>query len=419
MTLPRPRLFFLFLLAFAFFVCSAPLHAEDATVEKIFAAVPFNAWVKQGPVTALPWKVRIQSYGLSVHQRLRARIQVEMPGRELVKRPVGDRIALLVQVTDPAGKNYRDYSLIVMKTMPPDVKKHELGLYWNMFVLPGEYKVTVALYDDMTREHNLMQGPLRVEPPKDDPLPEAWAGLPEVEFLAPRLEGPDNIFRPDVTGRLHLPLATKRPVRLEVLADVTASDLFRGSTAFYNRYLSVALPLLKALSQISLEQGSLNVGMLDLRKRRLVFEQNDVHQLDWPRAKAVLAPENGPAMIDIAALEQHRESPAFLQDELLRRLNSDIENQRTSKSLLHVFVIIGSPMDFYSFRDLPHLPLGSEEKCVVYYLQFELLNTMYADGAIGNVRKMFKPLQVRVFKVRSAESIRHALAHILEDVGSM
>jgi hypothetical protein len=195
--------------------------------------------------------------------------------------------------------------------------------------------------------------------------------------------------------------------------------------------------------------------MLDLRQRRVTFEQNNVKILDWPRARSVLAPENGPGMIDIKVLEQRRESPAFLQDELLRRLNAapvnpqasgetqtSAEQQtsaepqtsagslksadtrasaepRTSAEPLHVFVIIGSPMDFYSFRDLPHLPPGSEEKCVVYYLQFELLNTNYADGAIGNVRKMLKPLTVHVFKVRSAESVRHALAKILEEVAAM
>jgi hypothetical protein len=202
---------------------------------------------------------------------------------------------------------------------------------------------------------------------------------------------------------------------MELLADVTASDLFRGSTRFYNRYLSVALPLLKALSQVKLESGSLSVAMLDLRRHRVTFEQDEVKELDWPRARAVLAPENGPATIDITALEQRRESPAFLQDELLRRLNAP----QPAGDPVHVFVVIGSPMDFYSFRNLPHLPPGSEEKCVVYYLQFELLNTQYADGAVGNVRNMLKPLTVHAIKVRSAESIRHALARILEEVGSM
>jgi len=271
---------------------------------------------------------------------------------------------------------------------------------------------------------------LKIEPPKNDPLPGVWLGLPMVEFLAPHMEGPDAMFRPDIKSRLHLPLATQHPVELEVLADVTASDLFQGSTWFYNHYLAVALPLLKALSQVNVQQGSINVAMLDLRKRTVMFEEDNVKELDWARAKAVLAPANGPATIDIKALAQKRESPAFLQDELLRRLSITPAAQKSDElrtgddakahgEPLHVFVIIGSPMDFYSFRDLPHLPPGSEEKCVVYYLQFEWVNPAYADGAIGNVRKMLKPLTVHVFRVRSAESVRRALAKMLEEVSAM
>jgi hypothetical protein len=389
-------------------------QSQDVPVERVFATVPFAQWVREGAQAPVPWKVRIQSYGLSVHQRLLAHVEVELAGKDLVNRPQGDRLVALVQVSDAAGHPFRDYSFVLLKELPPQLKKLKVTLNSDFFVLPGEYKVTIVLVDGLTGEHNLMEAPLNVGPLKDDPLRGSWSGLPAVEFLAAGMEGPDSLFRPDIAGKLNLPLATKRPVRLELLADVTASDLFRGSTRFYNRYLSVALPLLKALSQIKLESGSLSVAMLDLRRRRVTFEQDEGKDLDWPRARAVLAPENGPATIDITALEQHRESPAFLQDELLRRLNA-----QPSGEPFHVFVVIGSPMDFYSFRNLPHMPPGSEEKCVVYYLQFELLNTLYADGAVGNVRNMLKPLRVHAIKVRSAESIRHALARILEEVSSM
>jgi hypothetical protein len=393
--------------------------SQEVPIEKVFAAVPFDAWARQSPHTEVPWKVQIRPYGLSLHQRLRAYVGIQLHRRELVKLPPEARILVLVQVTDAAGKQFREYGLFRMKDIGVGIKKGEVALYWDVYVLPGEYKVTVMLFESATGAHNVIQDTLRVEPLKNDPLSAAWAGLPPVEFLAQDLKGPDLLYRPEVEGRLHLPLPTRRPVKLEVLADVTASDLFHGSTVFYNRYLSVALPLLKALSQIRLERGSLDVAMLDLRKRTVTFEQKDVKELDWPLARSVLAPENGPATIDIKALAQRRESPAFLQDELLRRLNSAPEEQRADGDPVHVFVIIGSPMDFYSFRDLPHLPPGSEEKCVVYYLQFELLNMLYADGAVGNVRKMLNPLPVRVFKVRSPESIRHALARMLEEMGSL
>ncbi|HET9364160.1 MAG TPA: hypothetical protein VFP71_04135 [Candidatus Angelobacter sp.] len=432
MPLVRPYLPFLFALAFLF-SGAIPLCGQnvDAPVEKVFAAVPFDAWVKQGPVTAIPWKARIQPYGLSLHQRMRAYIDIELRRRELMNRQPNDRMLVLVQITDAAGEQFREYVLFQMKDAGAGTKKGEINLTWAVYVLPGDYQVTLVLVDAARDKHNLIQSHMHVEPLKNDPLPSIWIGLPAVEFLTPYMQGPDALFHPEIKTRLHLPLASQHPVEFDVLADVTASDLFHGSTVFYDRYLAVALPLLKALSQVSLEQGSVNVAMLDLRKRAVTFEEDDVKELDWTRAKAVLAPENGPSTIDIKALEQKRESPAFLQDELLRRLNappagakqgvgtSANDGHGTSSNPLHVFVIIGSPMDFYSFRDLPKLPPGSEEKCVVYYLQFELLNTTYADGAIGNVRKMLKPLTVHVFKVRSAESVRHALAKILEEVAAM
>ena len=437
MPLVRP---YLSLLALAFlFFGAIPLRGQnvDVPVEKVFASVPFDTWVKQGPVTAIPWKARIQPYGLSLHQRMRAYIDVELRRRELMNRQPNDRMLVLVQITDAAGEKFRDYVLFQMKDAGAGIKKGEIDLTWAVYALPGDYQVTLVLVDAARDKHNLLQGHMHVEPLKNDPLPGMWLGLPAVEFLTPYMQGTDAIFHPEIKTRLHLPLASQHPVEFDVLADVTASDLFHGSTMFYDRYLAVALPLLKALSQVSLEQGSINVAMLDLRKRAVTFEQDDVKELDWARAKAVLAPENGPSTIDIKALEQKRESPAFLQDELLRRLNAAPIAQKQGSGLrtsadrqiggdpkmsgapLHVFVIIGSPMDFYSFRDLPKLPPGSEEKCVVYYLQFELLNTSYADGAVGNVRKMLKPLTVHVFKVRSAESVRHALAKILEEVATM
>src|ERR1051326_4064918 len=349
---------------------AAPLRGQeqDLTVTKAFEAVPFDRWANEGRHEDIHWKVEIRPYGLSLHQRLRAYIGIELKRRELTKIPPEDRLLILVQVVNAAGQQFRDYTLFRMKEWGPEIKKGEIDITWDMYMLPGDYKATVMFVDAKSGEHDVAESSLRIAPLKNDPLPGAWTGLPPVEFLNLTLRGPDAMFRAEVSTKLHLPMATRRPVHLEVLADVTASDLFHGSTVFYNRYLGVALPLLKALSQIELEQGSTDVAMLDLRKHSVTFEQDNVKELDWKRAKAVLAPENGPATIDIKALEQKRESPAFLQDELLRRLN-------VQEAPLHVFVIIGSPMDFYSFRNLPHLPHGSEEKCVVYYLQFELLNT--------------------------------------------
>src|SRR5262249_61421475 len=119
------------------------LRAEDVCVEKMFSMVPFDQWARQAQATAVPWKVRVRPLGLTVYQRLRTRIDVELAGRDLLTFPPGDRLAVLVQVTDAAGQNFRDYTLMNLKDLTLNFKKGKIDIYWNLFVLPRDYKLTV------------------------------------------------------------------------------------------------------------------------------------------------------------------------------------------------------------------------------------------------------------------------------------
>jgi hypothetical protein len=399
---------------------AALLQAQEVSTEAMFGDVPFDRWAAKGLATQVPWRVRVLAPGLSVHQRLSAHVEIEIKGRELVQRSNDGRLVTLLRITDAMGHRYHDYGLIDLKQVKPEMRKHTWLSMWDAFVLPGDYKVELALYDKASGEHNYQQSTLHVPGLKDDLLPEAWSGLPSVELWGPLTDERDAIFHSDIEGTLHLPLQTGRPVHLEVLADLTPSDLFHGSTRFYTRYLSVMLPLMKALTQIAPANGSMRVATLDLRRREVTFEQDNVKQLDWTKLKQVVTPEKGPAMIDIKGLEQKHETPDFLRDEVLRRLSALREASSGSEQKpLHVFVVLGSPMDFYAFHHFPSIPPEQTEDCVVYYLQFELYNPQYASGALGSVRKMMKPLPIHTMQVRSPQSIRHALAKVLEDVASM
>jgi len=249
-------------------------------------------------------------------------------------------------------------------------------------------------------------------------------------------------------------------VRLEVLADLRSSDTFKGSTAAYEQYLAVALPAFKAFSHISVSNGSLHLATLDLPQRRATFLQDDGKDLDWPRLKATLIPTNGPGVVSVGSLrERHRQSPVFLREELVRRIDaaSGPDDQQApggakTEESLHVFILIGSPMDLYAFPDLPPIELR-KENCVLYYLQYEFadqrrptpaeflrqnglsgIDSLIAhrpskgdgpqvgrglNGAVGNVERMLKPLKIHVFKVISAEDVRRALAKVMTEVSEM
>ena len=403
-------------------VAVAPLRGEDVSVEKVFATVPFDQWVKEGQVTAVPWNVTVQSVGLTGDQRLGARIHVELAQRKLVKFSQGDRVTLLLQMSDAGGRSFRDCKLLNLDDVKLRFKKGIIEVSWHLLVLPGDYNVTLVLVDALNGRHNLKQLPLHVKRLRNDPLPESWTGLPAVEFLDAELKTPDFPSHSGITGKLHLPVTPRRVVRMEVLADVTESDLFlssRRARAHYGSYLREAMLLVKLLSQISLERGSLSVAMLDLHRGQVIFEQDDVKELDWPRAWRAVAPKARTVTIDARELAKQGEGPAFFQDELLRRISLPHAGEAEGDDTVHVFLIIGSHMDYYSLQGFPHLPPGSEKKCVLYFLQVDLLNPAPAKAAVENMRKMLAPLPLRVFQVRSAESMRHALARILEDVRKM
>jgi hypothetical protein len=229
------------------------------------------------------------------------------------------------------------------------------------------------------------------------------------------------MFHSDIEGRLHLPLASRRPVKLEVLLDMSPSaEIFRGSFGYYNNYLAVALPMFKVFSQIAPSNGSRSAAALDLIERRVPFEQNDGKDVDWQNLRKALSPDNGPGTVSVKNLQNRRQSPVYLREEILHRLKAaDDPAGKPGEKPLHVFILIGTPMDFYVFPRLPEIETGNEEDCVIYYLQSEFVDRHGITGAIGNVEKMLKPLKIRSFEVRSADDVRKALGRILGELGKM
>jgi hypothetical protein len=86
---------------------------------------------------------------------------------------------------------------------------------------------------------------------------------------------------------------------------------------------------------------------------------------------------------------------------------------------LRVFVVLGSPMDFYTFPKLPEIETSEEQDCVIYYLQFEFSQREGFIAGTGNMEKMLKPLKVRSFHVQSADDVRRALAKMLDELSKL
>ncbi|HWS18290.1 MAG TPA: hypothetical protein VN223_09750 [Candidatus Elarobacter sp.] len=445
------RLYLLTLLMLASAVVT-PVHADEPTTNSVFADAPFEKWVAQGPRQEVPWKVHMSADRLSFHQRLIATIQVEVPGPELLKRSHDEDLVLLIQVRNGEGVSSRNFGLLELDNLKPEMKRSDIEFSWQAFAVPGQYEVSVALWDKKSGEHNFLRQLFHVDAYKNDPLPEMWRGLDAFEFWSAKRDGPDYMFHSDVEGHPHLPLATRRPIQMEVLLDLTPSaEIFRGNYGYYNRYLGAALPMFKLFNQIDVRNGSRNAAALDLVQRHMVFEQDDAKDLDWAILRKALSPDNGPGMVSVKDLQNRKQSPVYMREEIVGRLKAALDQPAGhGEKPLHVFVVIGSPMDFYVFPTLPAIETGNEQDCVIYYIQFNIFeheqprtydlmrhrngglnrdrnSDRDADnfergrfnGNAGSVEKMMKPLKIRAFQVRSPDDVRRALAKIMDDMGKL
>jgi hypothetical protein len=198
--------------------------------------------------------------------------------------------------------------------------------------------------------------------------------------------------------------------------------MFQGDGGAYERYLSGVVPMIKTFSQISVSYGSLTLAALNVDQRRVTVEQPNLSKLQWEPLKKALAPEQGPGVITVSRLMQPNHNPTYIRDELVRRINAAPDAPSPAGDPLLVFIVIGGPMDSYSFPNLPPVAVSAEAPCMVFYLQYDYqgrVESRKSAGAAKNIEKLLHPLRAEAFTVRSAESVREALEKILERVGQM
>lgn len=403
-------------------VLASSAHAQSPPPIRAVDNALLERWVREGPREDIRWTKRIHTPYLSLHQRLLTRLEIEVPIKELVKRRGPGKLGAILRITDSSGGVYRDDGDVDLQNVNPKARKQAIVFAWDTFMLPGEYAVVLALYDTATGERSFAQRSLRVAAIKSDPLPEAWKDLPPVEILVSPDE-PDAYFHPEVKGRLRLPLSSKRPVRMELLFNLTPSEGRARAASSYSENLRLLLPVLKSLAQIDVRNGVLDVATLDLTHRRVGFEQDNVSNLDWGGLRSTLK-AGDPVTVDVNALRERKENAAFLRKELERRIES--KTGRPGEEPLRVFVLVSSTMAFEYGADLKPITRHEKCDCLIYYVRCERLlsfqlgsRRFLLQSSPDEIEGIVKPLKPRVFSVDSPGGIRKALAIILGEIAQM
>jgi hypothetical protein len=410
----------------------------DSYSDPAFAKILFDHWLTETDQAHFQWNAKVSGVRLSNTQRLETRVDVVIDGNELAhRRSTKGELALFIQFSDSDHRVYQSHGAVELKNATEEAAKSNFIYSQSAFVAPGDYRIDIAMLDTNSSEHATLTRTLHVAPLKNDPLPEAMTGLPQVEF-AQGDDPPDLWFQPQLTGLLHLPVEMKRAVPVEVLANASPSSIGpRFRTGELNsRILADLVPGLKAISQIQLSQGEMSVSMIDLTRRQVLFQQKQVDpkakSLDWPKLRPALL-QADPNKIDVHQLTDSHQNPQFFVEQVRRRIKSD-----------GALIILSGPIAFAQSDDRRPIELEGKALARVFYLRFHPLpvprnidesvgrvdrrrgglmgqgqNGLLAQEPPDSLTSLLKPLLPHIYDVYSPEQFRKALADIMREISQL
>lgn len=414
------RIFVLLLLGAAL---AAQPSGQRGRLDPAFEKVPFDRWLNEPDTVHFRGATSVARAELSFHQRLQVRIDISVDGRELEARRGDGELVFLVQITDHDGARYQNHGSIALNKLDENVRAANLEYSQTAFVLPGDYRLAVAILNTGTGEHSTRHMQFRVASPHQNLLQDAWHDLQPVEFIGNE-QSPDSFFLPDIQGRLQWAASVHSPARVNVILNVAPP----GSSRTQSSDLAVLLPTLKAISQTGSSPLSEHVDVVDLAHRRAVFDQDEVHDLDWLRLKASLG-EATAASIDIRSLAEQSHVAQFFVSEVRRLLRASREPC--------VLVVLTKSVAFESREDLEPVSLEGLPPCRVVYIRYRapeqfvrpagremsgrgrggrmggpMTSNRIPQDVVDQLEATLKPLAPKVFDVATPEQMTKALAEI-------
>jgi hypothetical protein len=408
------------------------VFGQGGRPDPVFQKVPFDEWLKGGEDAHIRFTLRVTPARLSAHQRMAVMVGVEVDGGEFVKRPKSGQIVVFLQIRDRDSHVYRTHQPLTFDDTQKTSNLAAIHFEQSTFMTPGEYQVAAAVYDVLAKEHSLKRTKLHVPEIAHDPLPGVWRDSPSLEFV-PVSDPPERWFLPEITSKLYLPVRNEKAVRIEVVVNESPTEIaMRRTGRVSTRNMGNLVPALKVISQMTVENGSVNVTLLDLERRKVSFSQEDVKTLDWERLKTALV-ENDPNTIDVHALENHEQNAQFFVAEIRKRLEMEAEAKR-------VLIVLSGPMAFSKGQDLRPIEAAPEPGSRVFYIRYNPPRLGPVMGMVGrggramgppmpmppqavatedSLAGTLKPLAPRVFDVTNPMEFRSALAGIMGEISGM
>jgi hypothetical protein len=393
----------LVLLAFSAVVHAAvtvqAVQEDEAPLD--LKSIPISDWLNAGESSEIPWDFHVSEPYLRVDQRIEVSYMASFRGRDFSRIGNTHELFFISRVSSPDGEWLEEPSV----SRPVEqalANRGQTQFFMRVCLKPGEYMLWVVLYNRQNGKHNLAKRRIKVSELRRDPLPDLYVRMPLAEF--PEAQDLGNGF---VKGRLNLPVHNKRSLEVQLISTLSPPEQWTGRARVLRTQSDVTVGTVSALSQMELAEGTLSIAGLDLVRREVLYDEGDVHGIDWPTFTQALKRAQTPS-VSAKALQDSKNNGAFFRG----FLNDRIESGPSSEDSMRIVIVVTSSQLFERGSDLTPLQIEGDCRCRVYHLRFRLNN----NDVFDDIEKIIRPLHPRTFDLSNPKDVRKAIAEIVSDL---
>jgi hypothetical protein len=364
------------------------------------------AWFDGPEIHHKHWDFRITPPTLMYSQRLAIAATADFPlPHNGETRP---DLHIILKVADEKGNWFegRDYTEIDFSGFPQ--KDGHVRWFAHVFVRPGKYQLVVLVYDKTEEQHYLYRKTVVAE--RTHPLPDLDQSLPVVEFA--------NVRTPHVPLGEHLPIENRRPLRIDVVLNLTGNlqmTVEPGPWRTYRHFAveSALMGSASVLTQLRPAVGCVRVSAIDIVHLEVARDRTIADPgTDWEKIHEALMRNRDQNTVDVRTLEGRSKARQFFHDFLGRVISDRSGCGKDQPDTDRAVVVVSDSLSFPAGSVNEPVPAPPEGNARFYHVQIRF-NGMAVYDQVG---RMLHDLHPHHFDINDPQDLRKALAGIIGDL---
>ena len=430
--------------------------------------MPVQEWLNGPDRQDIVWKVQVFQ-DLTLQQRHLVQVLATITGHDYLDAVSSRDLHFVTKVADERG-NWLDGESYTHFVQPANFSQSDaVHAFANLYLRPGSYTIAMIAYDSWHGVGNVWRTSLTVVP-VSEPLADLDRDFPAIEFLPPAASAPSlknsdwdtsppavlqSLMLDPLTlghGVAHLPVANKKPVRIDVIVDLSNSlkivmnwvllgcgvlplnerplpwsecyhpKFSEQDSASYKFEQGLALEVGNLVSQLAPQSGCVRFSAIDVLRQELVADRVDASQVDWDGLSKKLASTDLKGIdIDVRPQRAWEHIMAFKQ--FVEQVNKDdYACGLPVGSTDHVVIIVSLLVPFLPSQPgwwpLSKIDTVKSFKPRPAYYHLLQSGKRSASPSQDQTEQMLSPLKPKFLPFLGSDELRQQLNFIIKDLGT-